>query len=373
MYSHSTLARALWPAVATSALLSLAGCGPGLQAIESQNAFMVSAPALCEDAPGSTPASAKNACQLGNDAGAAESTVTNPASPNKERLGLIINESEHKCGEFLNGLVLAANSSHLGLDGLSTVFGALGTVFTPLSTVHGLTAAGAITSGWRADIDSDIYAKAAVASYAQAIQSTYYADLKTYMDGLASQNDTDIILSMEIAKLRTIHKECGLASAQAAIAATLQPGAAGIGAVSPQLVTVAQGATAAKTKYTLTGTGGSLKTPETITYTTSGAESTDSIAAKLAGQVNADGTLRDAGVTAMPGATGSTSFTVNSPAGITWTVSSNMTVEPATPKPPAAAAAPPGPAAALLLPGGQQHSTATGIGTQSVVPGHAVR
>ncbi|MGA3398182.1 MAG: hypothetical protein ABSC95_03095 [Acetobacteraceae bacterium] len=380
--SHlNQLTRIAWLSGAASALLSLGGCGTALQGIESQNEFMVAAPSLCEDTPGYTLAADGKTCQLGTAVGAAEPAATTPNFA-KEYLGLIINESQYNCGKFLNGLVLAANSSNLGLDALSTVFGALGTAFTPLATVHALSAAGTISSGWRANIDSDIYAKAAIAAYSQAIQSTYYTDLQTYMNQLATENADDIIVSLEIAKIRTIHKECGLASAQAAISATLQPGPSGAAAVNPQIVTVTAAA-AKNDTFTLTGSGGALKTPVAITYTAATAETADAIAAKLAGSINGNAALRDAGVTATPGATGSASFTVNSPAGISWTVTGNVKIaspaKPAAPAAPAAAAAAGGPVpltgallvAPTLTP--TQRSTGGGTATQSVVPGHAVR
>jgi hypothetical protein len=191
--------------------IALSGCGAALERWESGNSFMVSAEDLA----------------VTND------DIASVGNNNKTFIGLVLNDSEQKCGRFVNGLVLASNSTNVGLDMATTVFTALGTAFTPVATIHALTAAGSISSGWKTAIDADIYAKATIANYAQAVQATYYTDLGKYTVDLTLMDDRQVTASIEVAKIRTIHKECSLAAAQASIAATLQsspqPGGGGGG------------------------------------------------------------------------------------------------------------------------------------------------
>jgi len=193
-------------------LLSLSGCGSILNTWTDNSGNLVAAAPLCEDVTGSAVAP-DGTCK----------PYTRPATTAdvKPYLGLVINESENNCGKFVTGLVLAANTTNTSLDLLTTVFTALGTAFTPLGTVHALAAAGSVSSGWKTAIDSDIYAKATIANYAQAIQTSYYTDMKTYMADLDNSDITKIVPEEEVAKIRSIHKECSLASAQNTISATV--------------------------------------------------------------------------------------------------------------------------------------------------------
>jgi len=52
---------------------------------------------------------------------------------------------------------------------LRQFFSALGTAFTPISTVHALTAGASITSGWKTAVDSDIYAKLTIQNLVLAL------------------------------------------------------------------------------------------------------------------------------------------------------------------------------------------------------------
>jgi hypothetical protein len=138
-------------------------------------------------------------------------------------VGLILNDSENKCGDFVKRLVAAESGTDTTLDILSTTFSALATAFTPMATVHALTAAGTVASGSKTAIDSNIFAKASIANFVQAIQSTYYADVNKYRTSLVAPGAL-IVPSIEVTKITPIHAECSLASAQATIAATLKGG-----------------------------------------------------------------------------------------------------------------------------------------------------
>ena len=141
----------------------------------------------------------------------------------REFLGRVVLESETKCTDFLNHLVFAENSVNTTGDILTTAMSAVATVFTPISTVHGLTAAATITSGSKAAIDSDIYAKASIMNFQTALEQSYFKNIAAYTDALPDM--TNIVVSVEVAKIESIHATCNLAAAESAIATTLsKPG-----------------------------------------------------------------------------------------------------------------------------------------------------
>jgi hypothetical protein len=141
----------------------------------------------------------------------------------KSIVASMVRQSASRCDAFLNRLVVAENTTDTTLDMTTTALAALATAFTPLSTVHALSAAAAISSGWKTAIDSDIYAKASIGLYAQAIMATYYRDMTTYANKLQTMTNGDIVVDLEIYKIQSIHRECSMAAAQATISATLKP------------------------------------------------------------------------------------------------------------------------------------------------------
>lgn len=149
-----------------------------------------------------------------------ENPAAGPAPTTPQAIvGAIVIDSMNKCSEFSNGLVLNENTANTGLDIATTVFSALGTLFTPLATVHAMTAGATITSGSKTAIDTDIYSKMSIANFAQAIQQTYYADMKIYVNGLSAT--AAITPELEYAKIAAIHRECALAPAEMQISAAL--------------------------------------------------------------------------------------------------------------------------------------------------------
>jgi hypothetical protein len=134
----------------------------------------------------------------------------------------IIADSEKKCNQFVNSLVLSELGYDTTFDIMTTVFSALGTAFTPLSTVHALTASSAIASGSKTAIDSDVYAKATISNFIQALQGTYYNDIGIYISKHLETPDPNLMPSLEVARIIPIHAECALAPAENAITNTLR-------------------------------------------------------------------------------------------------------------------------------------------------------
>jgi hypothetical protein len=344
--------------------LGASGCGLQQQALQSTTGYGVAAEQL--------------------DPTLVEAALKNTAQDNVAVVARLIDDSQKKCSDFLNRLVLAETGTDTSLDIFTTVFAALATAFTPLATVHGLTAAAAISSGSKTAIDSDIYAKASIAHFAQAIQSTYYQDMGNevlYIGALA--NDPTLINpAIELNRIRPIHKECALASAEAAISASLQPSAQAAGPSTSALTVTVNGAAKKNDNFELDGsyTPTGSTTPITLTakhqVTAANGESAPNIAGILAAIINSNSqsNFRGAGVTATPQA-GQPSFILNTPAGIKWTSPfSNLSVSqaavpPAAVSAPAPGATPPPPAPPIPL-----HVPAPAAVAQPkpVVPGHGV-
>lgn len=152
---------------------------------------------------------------------ALEYDKTKMSTGTKGDVWAVVADSQKKCTDFVDGLVAAETGTDTGLDMGSTLLSTLGSTLKDSDISHGLSGAAAITGGWKTAIDSDFFAKASVANFAQAIKSTYDKDMGALGDKLTADNGTIDYGSM-VAQINSIHAECSLASAQATIAATLK-------------------------------------------------------------------------------------------------------------------------------------------------------
>jgi hypothetical protein len=223
-------------------------------------------------------------------------------------VGKVILDSEKKCTEFMAQLMASENTSNTLLDMSNTVFSALATAFTPVSTIHALTAGATISSGWKTAINTDVYAKAAIATYAQAMQASYYKDLRTYVSNLPSDPNSKIIASLEVSKIQSIHQECSLASAQMTVSATIRD-AAGLpppeekpSAIPPSKGTVQtldiKGPFSAGDTVVLTAVSKQIKGSPIIIKATIMNTDTTLVAKQLADMINKNTALKTANVSA---------------------------------------------------------------------------
>ncbi len=287
------------------ALSLLSGCGTAIKKMNDENAFLVSA----EDIDTAT-------------------LITACSSPNTEQdkkncIGTIASNSQLKCSQFLNGLVLAENTSNTGFDFATILLSALATVLTPLNTVHALTAGASVSSGWKAAVNSNIYAKASIGNYAQAIQGTYYRDLREYWTALAAMKNDQIIVAIEAAKIQSIHRECSLASAQATISATLQPTPpAGADVYALTNLTIAGTLTVGET-LNLIASAPALAVPVVVPYKVEPGDDEKKLAAAFLKGVNENATLKAAKITAVATDPPSGKIVLRSPANlnVVWTPS----------------------------------------------------
>jgi hypothetical protein len=119
-------------------------------------------------------------------------------------------------------LTASESLSNTGLDMTTTALSALATAFSPLATVHALTAGASISSGWKTAVDTDVFAKASIANYAEAIQLSYYQNIHNLIQKLPSNPDEKVNASLILAEVQEIHQGCSLGSAQQTVSKTLQ-------------------------------------------------------------------------------------------------------------------------------------------------------
>jgi len=238
----------------------------------------------------------------------------------RECIAEIANDSLAKCTAFLDGLVLTENTVNTAFDLTSTLLSALGAVLTPIKTAQALSAGATVSTGWKNAVNSNIYAKASIANYAQAIQATYYKDIGSYRTSLVSATGNDLSVRLAAANLQIIHRECSLAAAQASIAATLQD------AIQPQNGTTSTNLTvqtplpSAGTRLKLTATSPALGSPVDVQCVVAAGDTDVDIAKKLLDDFNTHPELKAAGISAAATTPASNKLVLSSPAtkATTW-------------------------------------------------------
>jgi hypothetical protein len=149
----------------------------------------------------------------------------------RQYLGLVVGDSEDKCKAFAQALIGSETGFNTTSDVLTTVATALGTAFTPLATVHAFTAAGSIVSGSKTAVNANVWAKQPITNLLAAIGNKYYVPMAAYRTDLENTAETspNLVVSTEVARIKSIHQACNLASAQTAIQAKVEqpPGGAG--------------------------------------------------------------------------------------------------------------------------------------------------
>jgi hypothetical protein len=145
--------------------------------------------------------------------------ASTPLSAKIDFLGQVALDSESKCIKFMNTLVVAENTVNTTGDIASTVLTAAATVFTPLNTVHALTASSSVVTGSKTAINSDIYAKASIVNFQTALEGSYFKTMAAYMDTLPKL--TEVSVGAELGKIESIHGTCTLAAAESSISTTI--------------------------------------------------------------------------------------------------------------------------------------------------------
>ncbi|KVG81807.1 hypothetical protein WS81_11195 [Burkholderia sp. MSMB2040] len=128
----------------------------------------------------------------------------------RDYVGAVLADSAQKCDAFIGSLSAGQRANDAAFDIVTTALNAMATAFTPVNTIHALTAGATFTSGTRLAIDTDVYAKETAQLIAQAVDDTYYKQYATYAATLSQQDEIKIIPSVEVAKIKAFHKDCSL-------------------------------------------------------------------------------------------------------------------------------------------------------------------
>jgi hypothetical protein len=141
---------------------------------------------------------------------------------NSDIVNSMVQDSQAKCADFVNSMFAQTSDADFGLDALETITSALGTVFTPIAVTHSLSAASAVIGGVKSSISADYLNSVAINNITQAIQSTYGADMKSYIAWLDTK-PVAIDVQTERSRLESYHNQCSLSAAEGSIGSTLQP------------------------------------------------------------------------------------------------------------------------------------------------------
>jgi hypothetical protein len=254
-----------------------------------------------------------------------QATITAASAPSpvggvKLALGNVLINSEQKCEVFSKNLTMSNVGSNTFLDVTTTLFSAAATAVNPIKLAHALSGVSTVSSGSKTAINADIFAKATIANLAQAINATYYKDLKTYEDQLGAAQPDSLVGTVEIAKILSIHKECALDTAEASISSTLGSGppASAPAAVTSKLVTISLTGASAHPGDNLQIVATSTSDPTlslTASYSVaSAAETPATIAKGMVAAIQADSGFSQAGITSTQNASPNEgSFVVQSP------------------------------------------------------------
>jgi len=174
--------------------LWLTGCaGPFISALNQTNATLVGAAAI--DVPN------------GNASLDPSLYKTN----GNEYAGILLSTSATNCLQFMNRLSVAERGIDTGFDISSTVLSSLATAFTPLATVHALSAASAISTGTKTAIDSDIYVKETAPLIIQELNVTYWTDYYTEQKRIQDLGaTTQVDPYIELSFVQGLNRECSL-------------------------------------------------------------------------------------------------------------------------------------------------------------------
>jgi hypothetical protein len=142
-----------------------------------------------------------------------------------DQVNLLVQDSQKKCAAFVNSMFAQTAASGLALDVLSTSTSAVAAIVTPLATAHALSAASTALGATKTGITANYLNTLSVSHVTQAIQSSYTADIKKYIDSLAALSPvqkTALNPFEERSKILSYHNECSLAAAEGSINSTLQ-------------------------------------------------------------------------------------------------------------------------------------------------------
>ena len=141
----------------------------------------------------------------------------------REFLGSVIYQSEQKCAAFLSNLAATQGSLTAIGDIVSGTLSGVASFTTPVATSHILSGLATVATGAKTAVTNDFFAKASIANFATALQTTYFAGIGKYASDLETKSDNDIVVAIELSRIQGFHSACGLAPAQTVIQTSIAP------------------------------------------------------------------------------------------------------------------------------------------------------
>ncbi|MGF6238579.1 hypothetical protein P3T42_000304 [Paraburkholderia sp. GAS38] len=207
--------------ISVVACVLLSGCGTLLSGLNAASSNLVSAEPLKIDQ------TALQTAEVCTDTGA--------STCRKNFIRGVVLDSMMKCQKFANQLVLTENTVNTSGDIATTILTALGTVFTPITTIHAMTAGATVVSGSKSAINANIYAKASISSMQSALDKVYTQPMLAYITALKNAgSDSAIDVGSEVLNVQMLHGNCALAEAEIFINGT-------VSSASPQTVNLVPG------------------------------------------------------------------------------------------------------------------------------------
>jgi hypothetical protein len=181
--------------LATLLVAALCGCASGIRSISNPSIGVFSAMPL----------------DITDD----QLSKTHPSK--REFLGRIAYDSQKKCADFMDRIVAGQQSINTTGDILTTILSGIATAVTPVNTIHALTATSTIVSGTKATLTRELYTTGLVENWQTAIRRNYFKDISDYIAALNRIGENELTVSIEVAKIHSIHSNCSIAAASSQI------------------------------------------------------------------------------------------------------------------------------------------------------------
>jgi hypothetical protein len=124
-------------------------------------------------------------------------------------------DSYGKCTAFVARMAYGDNLTNAALDITAVGLAGAGAITAPLHSAQVLAALAGIATASRAAINSDIFMQNTAPVIAQKINSTYNAEMKTFLGQTATANQAN--LATMYGELQAYHSDCTLTGALAAL------------------------------------------------------------------------------------------------------------------------------------------------------------
>ena len=133
-----------------------------------------------------------------------------PGESNTHYAFALVQDSVMKCSLFLTHMSVTQRSDSFILDVAALIASTVGSAVSPIAVAHIFSAVAAVSTGTKTALDSDIFQQETAPLIVQAIDQTYFVEMKQYVDNFKEADPLE-----EYVKIALIHKDCSLDAAVA--------------------------------------------------------------------------------------------------------------------------------------------------------------